>query len=94
MKLSQGQVTVHPRRLAQHSLYQHALATYDRGDQFDHDAALGFIALWGLPIKTQAQTQLLTTQSGGQAIAQLTGGTSIAASTTETTPEPAETAAS
>ena len=46
-------------RKADHSLYSHALATYDTGDQFDHNAALGFIKLWGLPLTTQAQAQLL-----------------------------------
>jgi argininosuccinate synthase len=46
-------------RKADHSLYNHALATYDTGDQFDHNAALGFIKLWGLPLTTQAQAQLL-----------------------------------
>ncbi len=37
------------------SLYNKALATYDKGDQFDHKAALGFIALHGLPTRTQAR---------------------------------------
>jgi argininosuccinate synthase len=46
-------------RKSEHSLYNHALATYDTGDQFDHNAALGFIKLWGLPLTTQAQAQLL-----------------------------------
>lgn len=46
-------------RKSEHSLYNHALATYDNGDQFDHNAALGFIKLWGLPLNTQAQAQLL-----------------------------------
>jgi argininosuccinate synthase len=46
-------------RKSEHSLYNHALATYDSGDQFDHNAALGFIKLWGLPLSTQAQAQLL-----------------------------------
>ncbi len=36
-------------------LYQKALATYDAGDQFDHEAALGFIKLHGLPVRTQAR---------------------------------------
>jgi len=58
VKLWQGSCAVVGRR-SQHSLYQHALATYEQGDQFDHSSALGFIALWGLPVKTQAQTQLL-----------------------------------
>ncbi|HUY75658.1 MAG TPA: argininosuccinate synthase [Ktedonobacterales bacterium] len=58
VKLWQGSCAVVGRR-SQHSLYQHALATYEQGDQFDHSSALGFIALWGLPVKTQAQIQLL-----------------------------------
>ncbi|MBI4505104.1 MAG: argininosuccinate synthase [Chloroflexi bacterium] len=41
------------------SLYRHELATYDRGDMFDSSAAVGFIALWGLPLRTQASAQLL-----------------------------------
>ena len=35
------------------------LATYESGDQFDHDAARGFIRLWGLSQQTQARQQLL-----------------------------------
>ena len=31
------------------SLYEEKLATYSKEDQFDHDAAKGFIELWGLP---------------------------------------------
>ena len=46
-------------RKSEHSLYNHSLATYDSGDQFDHNAALGFIKLWGLPLTTQAQALLL-----------------------------------
>lgn len=41
------------------SLYQYELATYDKGDTFDSDAALGFISLWGLPLRTQASIQML-----------------------------------
>lgn len=63
LKLSHGVCTVVGRR-SQHSLYQHALATYETGDAFDHRSALGFIALWGLPVKTQAEIQLLTGQQG------------------------------
>jgi argininosuccinate synthase len=58
MKLSQGHCTIAGRK-SEHSLYNHELATYDSGDQFDHNAALGFIKLWGLPLTTQAQAQLL-----------------------------------
>ncbi|HEX8835082.1 MAG TPA: hypothetical protein VF719_12815, partial [Abditibacteriaceae bacterium] len=41
------------------SLYQYDLATYDTGDTFDQDAAMGFIKLWGLPLQTQAKYQML-----------------------------------
>ncbi|MEO6887944.1 MAG: argininosuccinate synthase [Ktedonobacteraceae bacterium] len=58
VKLTPGQCAVVGRQ-SQHSLYNHSLATYDSGDQFDHNAALGFIKLWGLPLSTQAQAQLL-----------------------------------
>ena len=58
LKLSSGQCAVVGRK-SEHSLYSHSLATYDTGDQFDHNAALGFIKLWGLPLTTQAQAQLL-----------------------------------
>lgn len=90
VKLHQGQATVVGRR-SQHSLYSHALATYERGDMFNHDAALGFIELWGLPIKTQAQTQLLAAQPDGQTTISLLGGSTLP---TQTINEPAETAAS
>ena len=39
------------------SLYRHGLATYDKGDEFDQSAAAGFIHLWGLSAKTEAQVQ-------------------------------------
>ena len=58
VKLSSGQCAIVGRK-SEHSLYSHSLATYDTGDQFDHNAALGFIKLWGLPLTTQAQAQLL-----------------------------------
>lgn len=58
LKLSHGHCAIVGRK-SEHSLYDHGLATYDSGDQFDHNAALGFIKLWGLPLSTQAQAQLL-----------------------------------
>ncbi|GCE11445.1 argininosuccinate synthase [Tengunoibacter tsumagoiensis] len=58
VKLSQGRCAIVGRK-SEHSLYSHGLATYDSGDQFDHNAALGFIKLWALPLSTQAQAQLL-----------------------------------
>ncbi len=39
------------------SLYNLALATYDEGDAFDHEAALGFIELHGLPVRIQSRFQ-------------------------------------
>lgn len=37
------------------ALYDHGLATYDAGDEFDHHAAEGFIKIWGLPVETVAR---------------------------------------
>ena len=37
------------------ALYDHALATYDAGDLFDHTAAVGFIKIWGLPVEIAAR---------------------------------------
>jgi argininosuccinate synthase len=36
-------------------LYDESLATYGAGDRFKHQAAEGFIALWGLPIELEAR---------------------------------------
>ena len=58
VKLFKGKATVVGRK-SEHSLYSKKLATYESGDQFDHDAAKGFIRLWGLGQQTQAQQQLL-----------------------------------
>jgi argininosuccinate synthase len=46
------------------SLYNLGLATYDKGDKFNARAAEGFIQLWGLPARTQAQAQLLGDKEG------------------------------
>lgn len=59
-------------RVAPDALYSHQLATYDTGDQFDHGAAEGFIALWGLPVRTQAERQQLHRPAERP---RLTGGT-------------------
>jgi argininosuccinate synthase len=58
VKLFKGKATVVGRK-SEHSLYSKKLATYETGDLFDHDAAKGFIRLWGLGQQTQAQLQLL-----------------------------------
>jgi len=56
MKLFKGNCTVVGRKSPK-SLYSYSLATYDKDDQFDPSASNGFIQLWGLPVKTQAQVQ-------------------------------------
>jgi argininosuccinate synthase len=58
MKLHKGVATAVGRKSAK-SLYDFSLATYDKTDQFDRTAAVGFISIWGLPVKVQAQAQLL-----------------------------------
>jgi argininosuccinate synthase len=58
LKLFKGKATVVGRK-SEHSLYSKKLATYETGDQFDHEAAKGFIKLWGLSQQTQARQQLL-----------------------------------
>ncbi len=47
IKFFKGTCTVAGRK-SPHSLYQHDLATYEKGDRFSHNAAAGFIELWGL----------------------------------------------
>ena len=54
VKLFKGGCTVVGRR-SPFALYDHALATYDAGDRFDHTAAVGFIKIWGLPVETAAR---------------------------------------
>lgn len=62
-KLYKGNVTIVGRK-SPWSLYNLGLATYDKGDTFDPKAAEGFIRLWGLSVKTQAQSQLLGDKEG------------------------------
>jgi len=63
LKLFKGSSSVVGRK-SPHSLYSLGLATYDKGDQFDQSASVGFIHLWGLPVKTQARLQLLGDKEG------------------------------
>jgi argininosuccinate synthase len=63
VKLFKGTATVVGRK-SPWSLYNLSLATYDKGDKFNQKAAEGFIHLWGLPVKTQAQVQLLGDKEG------------------------------
>ena len=56
IKLHKGTAQV-VGRSSRYSLYRPKLATYSAGDQFDHQAAVGFIKLVGLPVRTQAEVQ-------------------------------------
>jgi len=56
VKLHKGSAQV-VGRSSPYSLYRPQLATYSAGDEFDHQAAVGFIKLVGLPVRTQAQVQ-------------------------------------
>ena len=42
-------------RRSDYSLYSYKLATYTTEDEFSHEAAAGFIQLWGLPIEIWAR---------------------------------------
>jgi argininosuccinate synthase len=63
MRLFKGHANVVGRKSPK-SLYNLSLATYDKGDKFDQSASVGFIRLWGLPVRTQAQVQLLGDKEG------------------------------
>jgi argininosuccinate synthase len=58
VKLHKGSATVVGRK-SPRSLYDFSLATYDKADEFDRTAAVGFINIWGLPSRVQARAQLL-----------------------------------
>ncbi|KMY51250.1 argininosuccinate synthase [Peribacillus loiseleuriae] len=53
VKLFKGHAIVEGRK-SEYSLYDEKLATYTKDDEFDHDAAVGFIKLWGLPTKVSS----------------------------------------
>lgn len=54
VKLHKGNHMVVGRKSV-HSLYNEELATYSKGDAFDHNAAVGFIKLWGLTTKVYSE---------------------------------------
>lgn len=58
VQLYKGNCTV-TGRTSEHSLYSKELATYEEGDEFPHETALGFIKIHGLQQQTQARQQLL-----------------------------------
>ncbi len=63
LKLFKGSCRVVGRKSPK-SLYSYGLATYDKGDEFDQSASPGFIHIWGLPVRTQAQVQLIGEAEG------------------------------
>ncbi|MFA5889414.1 MAG: argininosuccinate synthase [Actinomycetota bacterium] len=56
VRMHAGSAVVEGRR-SPYALYSHGLATYEAGDQFDHQAAAGFVKLWGLPLKVWSEQQ-------------------------------------
>ena len=54
VKLFKGHAIVEGRK-SEYSLYDEKLATYTVEDEFNHDAAVGFISLFGLPTKVYSQ---------------------------------------
>jgi len=65
VKFFKGSCSVVGRK-SPRSLYDYGLATYDKGDVFDQSASAGFIHIWGLPVKTQAQVQPVTEDEPGE----------------------------
>jgi argininosuccinate synthase len=53
LRLDHGNAIVVGRR-SDDSLYDRSLATYDADDAYDHAAAVGFIRIFGLPLRTEA----------------------------------------
>ena len=53
LRLDHGSAVVTGRR-SPLSLYDKNLATYDEGDAFDHKSAVGFIEIFGLPLRVEA----------------------------------------
>jgi argininosuccinate synthase len=53
VRLDHGNATVVGRR-SPLSLYDRSLVTYGEGDAFDHRSAVGFIEIFGLPLRTEA----------------------------------------
>ena len=54
MKLYKGNCIIDGMK-SDTSVYSKSLATYSAGDIFDQSASVGFIKIWGMPIKTWRQ---------------------------------------
>ena len=70
VKLFKGSLLV-VGRTSPCALYEHALATYDAGDQFDHTAAEGFIKIWGLPVEIAARRSVGAGYAGERTTAEV-----------------------
>ena len=55
VRLFKGQAVVRGMKAGK-TIYRHDLATYSEGDAFDHSAAVGFIKIWGLPVRIWTST--------------------------------------
>jgi argininosuccinate synthase len=78
VKLYKGTVVATGRE-SEHSLYNEQLATYSTDDTFDHQAAVGFIKLWGLPTHIYAtihEDEVKADETLGRALYQVDGSTS------------------
>jgi argininosuccinate synthase len=62
VKLFKGNCRVVGRK-SPFSLYNYSLATYDKGDTFNQAASPGFIHLFGLPVRIQAQVQKINKEN-------------------------------
>jgi len=80
VRLHRGTATVVGRR-SEHSLYSVSLATYGKGDTFDHKAAEGFIGVFGLPLRNQARMQQLWSGDAPLALSDSKGSSSRKART-------------
>jgi argininosuccinate synthase len=75
LRLFKGECRVTGRR-SPYALYDHSLATYEKGDAFDHTAAEGFIKLWGLPVETVArQAGRVSARAGASKSGRVNGST-------------------
>src|SRR3989338_4873095 len=54
IKLDRGTATVVGRK-SPYSMYSERLATYSKGDEFDRNAAEGFMKIWGLPYEGKSK---------------------------------------
>lgn len=80
VQLYKGQAVVEGMK-SDSAIYRYDLATYSEGDAFDHTASVGFIKVWGLPIKTWTQTHGRDTESlASVSVKKIEGGAEAKAS--------------